>query len=166
MASAGKWSREPDLDDLQRQRRLGFGAAQHQDIGVVVLATGARAFEILDERGADAGKFVCGDRHANAAGANELASIRLAGRDALRHFARVIGIVHRLPVKGSMVVHVDTLRAQANNKKILELDAAVIATKRNHDSVILCRSLLSSQAVDKENRRTWRTRPRPCDLGK
>ena len=110
--------------------RLGFGAAQNQNIGIVVLAAGSRAVEILHQRRADAGKFVCGDRHANAARANQHASLHLSCGNPLRHFSRVIGIVHRLP---ALRFHSRARRYSSErkrtDKKILKLHAAMVTTK-------------------------------------
>src|SRR5581483_10955724 len=69
MPSAGERGLQPNAQDFLRHRWLDHAAAEHEHVGVVVLAAHLRAFRLVDERRADARILVCDHRHADAAGA-------------------------------------------------------------------------------------------------
>src|SRR6188474_2249945 len=83
VAAAGKLSGQPGLDNLLGQLWFGLGAAQNQDIGVVMFAARTGAIDIRYQRRTHAGKFIGDDRHADTAGADQHAALGLASRNPL-----------------------------------------------------------------------------------
>src|SRR5262245_18941284 len=86
---------EEFADDVAGARFRDESSAEGQHVEVVVLARQSRRLGIHDRRGADAAHFVGGDRHTDAAAADENTAIEIARRDAARDDLRIVRIVDR-----------------------------------------------------------------------
>ena len=84
-------------------------AAQHEHVGVVVLAAHPRGVEIPAEGGADARHLVGGDAHADPGAADQEAALDLVIGHGFAHQGRVVGVVHRLRGVGAEVEHLEAV---------------------------------------------------------
>jgi hypothetical protein len=145
---------EPDFQYLPGEGFLCFGAAQNQDIGVVVLAAAPRAVEVVHQRRANPREFVSDDAHADATGADQQPALRVALRDAQRNRPAEVRIVHRLCSACAAVGNGDTLGAQNRNEVIFEVHASMIAADSNHRAFLREHSFhVNGLRGNKQNRR-------------
>src|SRR5258708_10581595 len=76
VAPAFEFGGEERLDAILGDLGAEDAAAEHEDVGVVVLAREPGAGAVMDERGADRAMAVGGDRHADAGAADQHATRR------------------------------------------------------------------------------------------
>ena len=104
---------------------------QDEDVGVVVLAAETGPVVRVDHGGANAGKSVGGDAHADAALADQHPAVEVPREQLARNNERVLGIIHRVGrVRAEIRKRISALR-QPVLQRGLDLDAAMIARQRN-----------------------------------
>lgn len=103
MATALELRREPRLDDVAQEAVAEQPTAEHEDVGVVVETRHTRRRDVVDQRRTNAGKLVCGDRHADARPAQQHAARGAPLRHRARDLRSIVGIVDRAIVVSTEV---------------------------------------------------------------
>ena len=103
MATALELRREPRLDDVAQEAVAEQPPAEHENVRVVVKARHARRRYVVDQRRANAGELVRGDRHADARPAQQHAARGATLRHRARDLCSVVGIIDRAIVMSTEV---------------------------------------------------------------
>ena len=117
---------EKRCDEIGGKRGPDDTRSETENVHVVVLDSLPRGVAVVADGGADAGKFVGGNRHAGAAPAHDDAAVgaSIAQRRGDRFSA--VGIVDGSGGVGSEVEHIMTLGAQCGGKVAFHLEAGVV----------------------------------------
>src|ERR1041385_596659 len=94
MASTGKLRGKPLIHDGEGLGRIEDASAQRQHVGIVMLAAHLRFIFCAYVCGPDAIDFVGGNRHANAAAADQNAKIGALLAHVVRHGSGIVRIVN------------------------------------------------------------------------
>src|SRR2546425_11781327 len=91
---AGELCGEERPHDLVRKPRADHPRAETEHVHVVVLDGLMRRVAVVADRGADARKFIGGNRHAGSAAADDHASVDLTLAKHNGHGLGVVGVIH------------------------------------------------------------------------
>src|SRR5258708_33637846 len=105
VAPAFEFGGEERLDAILGDFGAEDAAAEHEDVGVVVLAREPGAGAVMDERGADRAMAVGGDRHADAGAAAHHASRRPPLADGAGERRREVRIVDGIAAHRAGIEH-------------------------------------------------------------
>jgi hypothetical protein len=117
----------PSPDDLANEALPQHSAAEHEHVGVVVLAGKRGTSHVVHEGRANAVDLVRGDRHADAGAAQQDAALGVTARDTSRDRLGVIGIIDGGVVGGTEIARVDPASAKLVEDDSLGRDRRVVA---------------------------------------
>ena len=126
VAASFKRGRQPDFEQRFGLVVINLQAGQNDDVGVVVFAAQPGGMLVVDQRGACADETVGGDRHADAAFADQDAAVEVAGHNLARDHKRVIRIIHRLGRVRAEIGELIAMLREPVLEHFLHLDAAMV----------------------------------------
>ena len=104
-----------------------------------MLAGERRHLGIEDQRGAGSGNLVGGDAHADAGRAHEQAALGFSGDHGFGDGLRVVGVVRRFGRMGAEILEDHAPGLEMALEGFFKLEAAVVATDREHGFLLGCR---------------------------
>src|SRR3990172_5096303 len=131
------------LHQLHRQRAADDARAQAEHVHIVVLHALARGVRVVAEGGADAAHLVRGDAGADAAAADDNATLGAPVNDRLADGAGVVRVVHGVGAVGADVQNLVAVTLERGRDLVLHLVSAVVGA--DDDAHFSPRSLSYSQ---------------------